>query len=156
MQLPEQLHQRHFSDWNYLVRGLVEIWDLFHMVGLEEELEQHLTLDQDGMLTEMLGRIGNDCSTLASILSVHSTVLAARTGLPAFRCGATVGRGTEGDLQTESLSQLGELIGKLDQKLACDGPLEPKGAIRPGQFLTAVGTPVELGRSPQAISPRAP
>src|SRR5687767_13514444 len=68
MRLPESLHQRSFSDWNYLVRGLVEVWELARLLGLDEELEEQLARDEDGSLTEQLGRYGNDCAAVAVLV----------------------------------------------------------------------------------------
>jgi hypothetical protein len=75
MYLPERLHHRRFAEWNYLVRGLVEVWEIARLVGLEEQLEQRLAEDRDGSLTEMLGEIGNECASLAGRLNAYRRLL---------------------------------------------------------------------------------
>lgn len=69
MYLPEALQQRRFTEWNHLVRGLMEVWELARMAGLEEDLEACLRRDHDGSLAELLGKIGNECVSLAAVLS---------------------------------------------------------------------------------------
>ena len=72
MRLPEDLHYREFSDWNYVVKGLVEVWDLASELGLEELVESHVMHDHDGTVTELLARIGNDCAALAGLVRGRS------------------------------------------------------------------------------------
>jgi hypothetical protein len=71
MLLPEELHERRFDDWNYLVRGLMEVWELSRLLGMERELEQLLAQDRGGALTDRLARMGNECGTLANLLSLR-------------------------------------------------------------------------------------
>lgn len=72
MELPSDFHAQRFTDWNHTVRGLVEIFDLARMMGVENDLEYYLNHDRDGELTELLARIGNDCATLAQLLRTRS------------------------------------------------------------------------------------
>ena len=73
MQLPEDLHFREFSDWNLLVKGLIEAWTLAAQLGLEERLESQLANDDDGVVTELVARIGNDCAHLAELVSTRAS-----------------------------------------------------------------------------------
>ncbi len=58
MYLPDDLHQRSFVEWNYLVKGLVTIWEMARLLGMEEYLE--CALRSDRTLVERLARIGNE------------------------------------------------------------------------------------------------
>jgi hypothetical protein len=62
MRLPKGFEQRSHADWNYLVRGLVQVWDVARALGLEEELEERLAGDCEGTLVERLARLGNNCA----------------------------------------------------------------------------------------------
>jgi hypothetical protein len=76
MRFPDEIYDRRFTDWNYLVRGLVEVWEVAHLVGLERELEQLLAQDRGGALTDLVARVGNDSLTVSSLLHAR---LRART-----------------------------------------------------------------------------
>jgi hypothetical protein len=67
MKLPDGLENRRFSEWNYLVCGLMEVWELARRHGVERQLEDRLLQDETGMLTELLGRLGYVCSSVASL-----------------------------------------------------------------------------------------
>ncbi len=82
MYLPETLHHRRFTEWNYMVRGLVTVWELFRLAGMEEVLEQYLCRDQDGVLVDRLARIGNECSTIESAVEMRSKAIAASVARP--------------------------------------------------------------------------
>jgi len=60
MRLPEALQQRPFAEWNYLVKGIVEVWELARSLGFEETLEEHLSRDEEGRLAELLGCLGGE------------------------------------------------------------------------------------------------
>lgn len=98
MRLPERLHDRSFAEWNYLVRGVVEIWELARLLGVEHALEQRLASDDDCRFVERIGRLGNDCAALGRLswlYSLHSglagvlpeSVPGARTTGPADDMG---------------------------------------------------------------------
>jgi len=80
MRLPDQLQQRSFTEWNHIVRGLMEVWELAQLLGVEPYLEEQLAADEDGRLSDLLGKLGNDCWTLADALRVHThaTLIQAR------------------------------------------------------------------------------
>jgi len=59
MYVPDRLHERRFADWNYLLRGLVEVWELARWLHVERAFEEALRTDSDGLLAEEIGRIGN-------------------------------------------------------------------------------------------------
>lgn len=58
MRLPEALQQRPFTEWNCLVKGIVEVWELARSLGFEQSLEEHLSRDEEGRLAELLGCLG--------------------------------------------------------------------------------------------------
>ncbi|MDW8366094.1 MAG: hypothetical protein RMK49_09650 [Abditibacteriales bacterium] len=58
MRLPEALQQRPFAEWNRLVKGIVEVWELARSLGFEQTLEEHLSRDEEGRLAELLGCLG--------------------------------------------------------------------------------------------------
>ena len=58
MRLPDRLQNRCFTEWNYVVRGVVEIWEMARLLGLEQELEQLLARDEECELVELLAKIG--------------------------------------------------------------------------------------------------
>jgi hypothetical protein len=72
MRLPEELHERRFADWNHVVKGLMEAWNLAKLLGMDDHLEQQLLRDHDGAVTELLARIGNDCAALRALLRARS------------------------------------------------------------------------------------
>ena len=59
MVLPKALQDRKLVEWNFLVRGIVEMWEMASLVGLEGVLDDHLGRDIDGRLAENLGKLGN-------------------------------------------------------------------------------------------------
>ena len=54
MYLSEKLQQRSFVEWNYLVRGLVEVWEMARLLGFEQHLEEALRADSEAVLAEKL------------------------------------------------------------------------------------------------------
>lgn len=60
MYLPERLQDRSFVEWNYLVQGIMEIWELARFYGVEECLEERLRHDHDATLAIWLGQVGNE------------------------------------------------------------------------------------------------
>ena len=68
MLLPDRLHELRFEDWNFAVRGLMEIWELARLTGVEGELEALLREDHGGALTDRLARLGNECCSLAPLV----------------------------------------------------------------------------------------
>jgi hypothetical protein len=59
MQLPSQLEQRRFLEWNYLVKGLMQVWEIARLLEREAHLEQLLQNDGDGALMDRLAHLGN-------------------------------------------------------------------------------------------------
>jgi hypothetical protein len=68
MRLPAHLRDKRFHDWNHVLRGVVEAWELARMLGTEEQLEQQLMEDQDGTVAERVGELGHDCAQRALTL----------------------------------------------------------------------------------------
>src|SRR5262249_219363 len=64
VELPKNLHHKGFVEWNEVVKGLVEFWELAERYGLERYLEYRLAQDQDGALTVRISRIGNELRRL--------------------------------------------------------------------------------------------
>lgn len=60
MRLPHNLTQSRLVHWNYVVRGIMEIWELAALAGWERDLERMLEADEDCRLAEALGRLGNE------------------------------------------------------------------------------------------------
>jgi hypothetical protein len=75
--LSEELQYRSFVEWNELVKGLVQVWDIAHLLGISSCLSQQLQNDQDGTLVEQLGQIGNDRARLFRVLMRCWQALAA-------------------------------------------------------------------------------
>ena len=80
--IPEPLTQRGYADWNYLVRGLVCLWDRASAHGGEAELERLLESDDTGAMAELLGRLGNDWHVLRSFLQQEISNTPRSTALP--------------------------------------------------------------------------
>jgi hypothetical protein len=68
MRLPETLQQRPFREWNSLTKGIVEIWEVAQSFGWEENLEEHLSRDDEGHLSELLGRLGDERLRLKGLM----------------------------------------------------------------------------------------
>src|SRR5205807_1371117 len=68
MRLSQSLQDRPFTEWNYIVRGLIEMYDLARAAGVETRFERMIEQDTEGTLTEMLGRAGNEWLALASTM----------------------------------------------------------------------------------------
>ena len=59
MHLPDEMKRMRYVEWNHAVKGLMEVWELARLLGLEESLESQLRSD-DGTLALQLGDIGNE------------------------------------------------------------------------------------------------
>jgi hypothetical protein len=59
MRLPDHLHERPFAEWNHLVRGVMEAWEVARLLGQEQEFEQQVMLDADEATIEHFGEVGN-------------------------------------------------------------------------------------------------
>lgn len=59
MLLPAYLQQRCYVEWNYLVKGLMEVWDMACTLNMECHVEQSLLDDAEGQVAEWLGDLGN-------------------------------------------------------------------------------------------------
>jgi hypothetical protein len=68
MRLPQSLQDRPFTEWNYIVRGLMEMYELARAAGVETRFERMIEQDSEGTLIEMLGRAGNEWLALASTM----------------------------------------------------------------------------------------
>lgn len=64
MNLPRRLTTNSFAHWNFLVRGLVEVWEVAVHSGWDADLDRMLEEDEDGRLAEELGRLGNELLNL--------------------------------------------------------------------------------------------
>jgi hypothetical protein len=60
MYLPEQLQQQTYMNWNHTVKGLMRVWEIARVFGVEADLEERLHDDTDGSIARRLGEIGND------------------------------------------------------------------------------------------------
>lgn len=67
MYLPEKFQDRSYVEWNHLVRGIVVIWEMAQMLGLDRYLEERLRAEDGHLVAERLGRLGNDHSLLARL-----------------------------------------------------------------------------------------
>jgi len=67
VQLSETLTHRSFAEWNYLVRGLMVLWEIANRLEIEDRLEEMLAGDCDGALSELLGLVGNACRPAQSL-----------------------------------------------------------------------------------------
>jgi len=68
MFLPEQLQQQTYMNWNHTVKGLMRVWEMARVFGLEADLEQRLLDDQDGAFALRLGEIGNEPQLVEDLL----------------------------------------------------------------------------------------
>ena len=68
MHLSEVLQNRSFVEWNFVVKGLVQIWELARMLGIEQALEEQLKADHTAELSVRLGHIGNNPALLMQII----------------------------------------------------------------------------------------
>ena len=59
MRLPDNLVDRSFTEWNYLVRGIMAAWELARLLGENEAFERQLAGDTDGTFVKHVGRVGN-------------------------------------------------------------------------------------------------
>ena len=59
MRLPENIKNRPFSEWNELVKGVVQAWELARVFQCEEELERFLTSDAHGNAVEFIACLMN-------------------------------------------------------------------------------------------------
>jgi len=71
MYIPERLKQLPLAEWNHLVRGIVEVWDLAETMGVQECLDRHLRQDSDGRLAELLGCLGCNKVVPPALLERH-------------------------------------------------------------------------------------
>jgi hypothetical protein len=84
MELPEGFDHRRFAQWNEVLRGLVEVWELARRMGWQEEFERFLALTPDDRSVELVARIGNDFAALTggSLLAARPREEADRPLLP--------------------------------------------------------------------------
>ncbi|HLK60232.1 MAG TPA: hypothetical protein VKU00_26960 [Chthonomonadaceae bacterium] len=68
MYLPESLQEQSFVTWNHIVKGLVQVWEMARLMGLEARLEARLLCDRDAALARRLGELGNDPVRMANVL----------------------------------------------------------------------------------------
>lgn len=90
MRLPDQLQHRSFTEWNHVVRGIMEMWELANLLGMESYLEDQLAHDEECRFADFLGKAGNDCLTLAAALRLHAYVTAIQA--PIRHCPGEGGR----------------------------------------------------------------
>jgi hypothetical protein len=53
-----------FTDWNYMVRGLIEVWELARLSGVTEKMQEKLHADSAHELAHRLAKIGNEYAAL--------------------------------------------------------------------------------------------
>jgi hypothetical protein len=90
MVLPDGLHHKSFVEWNYIVKGLMEVWELARELGMEEYLEN--ALREDVVMAERLARIGNEFFLRTSHVPIVRTdpPRGAESGLPTLILGRPV------------------------------------------------------------------
>ena len=66
MRIPDHLTERSFAEWNYLLRGIVEMWEVARGLDEQDELEERLAEDADGTAADAMGRAGNELLTLGA------------------------------------------------------------------------------------------
>jgi hypothetical protein len=66
-------HMR-YMEWNHAVKGLMEVWELARLLGLEKSLESQLESD-DGTLARELGRMGNEFLSVGSLMRRSAVAL---------------------------------------------------------------------------------
>lgn len=71
MRLPDSLCNTRLVHWNYVVRGVVEIWEIAREGGWAQELERLLEDDEDCRLVETVGRLGNELLSRSATLGLH-------------------------------------------------------------------------------------
>jgi len=59
MRLPESLKDRPFKEWNTLVKGAVQAWELARAFQCEEKLESFLVSDEHGNAVEFMAHLTN-------------------------------------------------------------------------------------------------
>src|SRR5512138_3853779 len=67
MQLPETMQHMRFAEWNHVVKGLVEVWELARVLGMEGSLEAILAKD-DGTVARQLGSVGHELLAAESLM----------------------------------------------------------------------------------------
>lgn len=69
MYLPDCLQERRFTEWNEILKGLMVVWDMACLLGLEQDLEARLrTLDNEAAL-KRLGQLGNQFAPFLTTLN---------------------------------------------------------------------------------------
>jgi hypothetical protein len=89
MHLPETMRHMRYTEWNHAVKGLVEVWELARLLGLERSLEAQLAND-DGTLALHLGKLGNEFLHVGALMRrsavaltlAHSACLLDALGAP--------------------------------------------------------------------------
>ncbi len=74
MRLPEGLENRPFTEWNFLVRGVAEAWEVAQLTGTEAALETRLAQDTDGSFVEKLARLGNQSHPVARLFALRRAI----------------------------------------------------------------------------------
>ncbi|HSV74472.1 MAG TPA: hypothetical protein VLH79_12005 [Chthonomonadales bacterium] len=66
----QSIADRGLAEWNLMVRGVMQVWEVAQLLGLEDEFEHRMANDPDGRLAEAVARAGNHCAECA-----HSAAL---------------------------------------------------------------------------------
>jgi len=73
----QSIADRGLAEWNLMVRGVMQVWEVARLLGLENEFERRMADDPDGRLTEAVARAGNHCAECAQSATLLRQVLMA-------------------------------------------------------------------------------
>jgi hypothetical protein len=62
MNLPDCLQERRFTEWNEILKGIMVLWDMACLLGLEQDFEARLRSTENEAALKRLGRLGNQCA----------------------------------------------------------------------------------------------
>ncbi|HZP82251.1 MAG TPA: hypothetical protein VFB21_11485 [Chthonomonadaceae bacterium] len=68
MYLPTKWQEMSYPDWNHRVKGLMAVWELAFLLGLEDRLEENLCRDTTGALAERCVQLGHTAALLTTAL----------------------------------------------------------------------------------------
>ncbi len=67
MKFLNKLLELDFVEWNYVTKGLVEVWELTRKLGLEHQFEAMLMESENADMAIVLGRAAHDKNAIAQI-----------------------------------------------------------------------------------------
>ena len=68
LNLPDCLKERRFSEWNDILKGLMVIWDMACLLGIEQDLETRLRSTDSEETLKRLGKLGNQFAPVLQTL----------------------------------------------------------------------------------------